>query len=70
MCCTSAKNLLRLVLLGGLVLFGGSVQLLAEEASKAAGTPAADTAHGGGHTAHDTGVPLKFKDDLAFWCPR
>ena len=43
------------------------MQLLAEEASKAAGTPAADTAHGGGHTAHDTGVPLKFKDDLAFF---
>ena len=43
------------------------MQLLAEEASKAAGTPAADTAHGGGHTAHDTSVPLKFKDDLAFF---
>ncbi|MFN9721356.1 MAG: F0F1 ATP synthase subunit B [Planctomycetota bacterium] len=65
MCCTSAKNLLRLILLGGLVLVGGSVQLMAAEASKAAET--SDTAHAGGHAGHDTSVPLKFKDDLAFF---
>jgi F-type H+-transporting ATPase subunit b len=72
MCCTSAKNLLRLVLLGGLVLFGGSVRLMAEEAAKPAAASAADTAHadgghGGGHGGHDTSVPLKFKDDLALF---
>lgn len=72
MCCTSAKNLLRLVLLGGLVLFGGSVRLMAEEAANPAAASAADTAHadgghGGGHGGHDTSVPLKFKDDLALF---
>lgn len=69
MCCTSAKNLLRLVLLGGLVLFGGSVRLMAEEAKASADTPAAaDAAHPeGGHEAHDTSVPLKWKSDLAFF---
>ncbi len=68
MCCTSAKNLLRLILLGGLVLVGGSVPLLAEEASKAAETPAAAaTAHSGDHAGHDTGVPLSWKSDLALF---
>ncbi len=33
MCCTSAKNLFRLVMIGGLILFGGSVRLLADESS-------------------------------------
>jgi len=74
MCCTSAKSLLRLVLIGGLVLFGGSVRLMAEDASqKAASTQAEgeDAAHvdhasdhGGGH---DTSVPLKWKGDLALF---
>lgn len=68
MCCSSAKNLLHLILLGGLVLVGGSVQLMAEEASKAPDAhAAADTAHGGGHAGHDTGVPLDWKSDLAFF---
>lgn len=69
MCCTSAKNLLRLVLLGGLVLFGGSVRLMAEEAAKpaAADTAHADDGHGDSHGGHDTSVPLKFKDDLALF---
>lgn len=69
MYCTSAKNLLRLVLLGGLVLFGGSVRLMAEEAGKPA--PGASAPHndhsGDGHGAHDTSVPLKWKNDLAFF---
>ncbi len=43
MCCTSAKSLLRLVFIGGLVLFGGSVRLIAEEASEKADAPAAST---------------------------
>jgi len=31
MCCTSAKNLFRLAMIGGLILFGGSVRLFADE---------------------------------------
>ncbi len=72
MCCTSAKSLLRLVLIGGLILFGGSVRLLAEEASEKASdansevSAAAgdDHGHSGGH---DTSVPLGWKADLALF---
>ncbi len=74
MCCTSAKSLLRLVLIGGLVLFGGTVRLLAEDATDKASPAAADghdaasdghaDGHGGGH---DTSVPLKWKSDLALF---
>jgi hypothetical protein len=34
MCCTSAKNLFRLVMIGGLILFGGSVRLFADESAE------------------------------------
>ena len=91
MCCTSAKNLFRLVVIGGLILFGGSVRLFADEsAEKDASQPVAEVAadaaqqpadkrshdekssdpahvepgHGDGH---DTGVPLAWKADLAFF---
>lgn len=72
MCCTSAKSLLRLVLIGGLILFGGSVRLLAEEASEKASdassevgaTAGDDHGHSGGH---DTSVPLGWKADLALF---
>jgi len=74
MCCTSAKSLLRLVLIGGLVLFGGSVRLLAEDALHDAAVPAAevtDAAHddhsGGDGGGHDVSVPLKWKGDLALF---
>ncbi len=73
MCCTSAKSLLRLVLIGGLVLFGGSVRLLAEDASHDAPTAAevsnaANDEHPGGVGAgHDVSVPLKWKGDLALF---
>ena len=74
MCCTSAKSLIRLMLIGGLVLFGGSVRLLAEDASKEAAssvtetTDAAHDDHGGGHGGgHDISVPLKWKSDLALF---
>ena len=74
MCCTSAKNLLRLVLIGGLVLFGGSVSSLAEvgaekvaAAQEGSAEPAHDD-HDSGHAAgHDTSVPLKWKSDLALF---
>jgi F-type H+-transporting ATPase subunit b len=74
MCCTSAKSLLRLVLIGGLVLFGGSARLMAEEAPAKADAAAASTAeagehpggHGGDH-GHPTGVPLGWKADLALF---
>lgn len=72
MCCTSAKSLLRLVLIGGLILFGGSVRLLAEEASEKASDASSevgaaagdDHGHSGGH---DTSVPLGWKADLALF---
>ena len=91
MCCTSAKNLFRLVMIGGLILFGGSVRLFADEsAEKKASEPTAeaasdvvhssadehshdekssDSAHAepGHEGGHDTGVPLKWKADLAFF---
>ena len=74
MCCTSAKSLLRLVLIGGLVLFGGSARLMAEEAPAKADAATASTAeagehpggHGGDH-GHPTGVPLGWKADLALF---
>lgn len=74
MCCASAKSLLRLVLIGGLVLFGGSARLMAEEAPAKADAAAASTAeagehpggHGGDH-GHPTGVPLGWKADLALF---
>ena len=74
MCCTSAKSLLRLDLIGGLVLFGGSARLMAEEAPAKADAAAASTAeagehpggHGGDH-GHPTGVPLGWKADLALF---
>ena len=62
------------MLIGGLVLFGGSVRLLAEDASKEAvssvteTTDAAHDDHGGVHGGgHDTSVPLKWKSDLALF---
>ena len=91
MCCTSAKNLFRLVMIGGLILFGGSVRLFADEsAEKKASEPIAEAASDATHSsvdehshdektsdsahaepghegAHDTGVPLKWKADLAFF---
>ena len=47
MCCASAKSLLRLVLIGGLVLFGGSARLMAEEAPAKADAEAASTSEAG-----------------------
>jgi hypothetical protein len=47
MCCASAKSLLRLVLIGGLVLFGGSARLMAEEAPAKADAAAASTSEAG-----------------------
>lgn len=70
MCCTSAKSLLRLLLIGGLVLFGGYARLSAEEAfAKAVPPNAGATASAGdhGHGAHDTSVPLGWKSDLALF---
>lgn len=97
MCCTSAKNLFRLVMIGGLILFGGSVRLFADESAekkasesataeaeadtandssevhahdekshdeKSADAAHAESDHGSGH---DTGVPLAWKADLAFF---
>lgn len=74
MCCASAKSLLRLVLIGGLVLFGGSARLMAEEAPAKADAAEASTAetgdhpenHGGDH-GHPSGVPLGWKADLALF---
>ena len=76
MCCASAKSLLRLVLIGGLVLFGGSARLMAEEAPAKADAAAASTSeagaeehpedHGGDH-GHPSGVPLAWKADLALF---
>jgi F-type H+-transporting ATPase subunit b len=76
MCCASAKSLLRLVLIGGLVLFGGSARLMAEEAPAKADAEAASTSeagqeghpedHGAGH-GHPSGVPLAWKADLALF---
>jgi F-type H+-transporting ATPase subunit b len=74
MCCASAKSLLRLVLIGGLVLFGGSARLMAEEAPAKADAADASTAEAEDHTGahgddhgHPSGVPLGFKDDLALF---
>lgn len=76
MCCASAKSLLRLVLIGGLVLFGGSARLMAEEAPAKADAAEASTAeagaedHSGGHGddhGHPSGVPLGWKADLALF---
>ena len=80
MCCTSAKSLLRLVLIGGLVLFGGPARLMAEEAPAKADAAAASTSeagteghsegHGAGHGSdhgHPSGVPLAWKADLALF---
>lgn len=62
------------MLIGGLVLFGGSVRLMAEDASKEAVPSATETTdaahddHGGDHGGgHDTSVPLKWKSDLALF---
>jgi F-type H+-transporting ATPase subunit b len=62
------------MLIGGLVLFGGSVRLMAEDASKEAASSATETTdaahddHGGGHGGgHDISVPLKWKSDLALF---
>ena len=76
MCCASAKSLLRLVLIGGLVLFGGSARLMAEEAPAKADAAEASTSeagaaghpedHGGDH-GHPSGVPLAWKADLALF---
>lgn len=58
------------MLIGGLVLFGGSVRLMAEDASKEAASSVTETTdaghddHGGGH---DISVPLKWKSDLALF---
>lgn len=80
MCCASAKSLLRLVLIGGLVLFGGSARLMAEEAPAKADAAEASTSeagadghpegHGGDHGGdhgHPSGVPLAWKADLALF---
>jgi F-type H+-transporting ATPase subunit b len=91
MCCTSAKNLFRLVMIGGLILFGGSVRLFADEsAEKKASEPTAEASSDAVHPSsdehshddqssdaahaepsheggHDTGVPLQWKADLAFF---
>lgn len=76
MCCASAKSLLRLVLIGGLVLFGGSARLMAEEAAAKADAAEASTAeagtedHSAGHGSdhgHPSGVPLGWKADLALF---
>lgn len=88
MCCTSAKNLFRLVLIGGLILFGGSVRLFADESAsekktaehtaeaesdthQSSSSAASHENHVDTHdehaAAHDTGVPLKWKADLAFF---
>ncbi len=76
MCCASARSLLRLVLIGGLVLFGGSARLMAEEAPAKADAAEASTAeaeagdhsrgHGDDH-GHPSGVPLGWKADLALF---
>jgi F-type H+-transporting ATPase subunit b len=62
------------MLIGGLVLFGGAMRLMAEEASKEADASAIETTdtahddHGDGHGGgHDTSVPLKWKSDLALF---
>ena len=74
MCCASAKSLLRLVLIGGLVLFGGSARLMAEEAPAKADAAEASTAEAGEHPeshgddhGHPAGVPLGWKADLALF---
>jgi F-type H+-transporting ATPase subunit b len=69
MFCTSAKNLVCRVLLGGLVFFGGSASLFAEDASGSAAEAAStEAAHAdGAHGGHDTSVPLSWKSDLALF---
>lgn len=76
MCCASAKSLLRLILIGGLVLFGGSARLMAEEAPAKADAAEASKAEGGAEIhpeargddhGHPSGVPLGWKADLALF---
>ena len=52
MCCTSAKNLFRLAMIGGLILFGGSVRLFADEsADKKASNHTAEAVSDADHQA-------------------